>query len=142
MFYFHISFLIMLYILYTGQKQTQQNYQQVVPKEVTCNPTDDTARNDELSRSFAPNCHDYHHGAYYSTNPTNKHQNRFAFPSHDTNQAHQMQHGIQIHPMLPPIAIEQDSMHLQQHDALNEYHNCQMNLPHTQVYASYNQQNY
>ncbi len=53
-----------------------------------------------------------------------------------------MQHGIQIHPMLPPIAIEQDSMNLQQHNALNEYHNCQMYLPHTQVNASYNQQNY
>ncbi len=53
-----------------------------------------------------------------------------------------MQYGLQIHSMLPPIAIEWNSMHLHQHNALKEYHNCQMYLPHTQVNASFNQQNY
>ncbi len=50
--------------LHIGQTQidTHPNSQQVVPHEVTCNPTDDTARDDELSNSFASNrCDANHH---------------------------------------------------------------------------------
>ncbi len=124
--------------LYTYQEQSQTSYQQVVSNAVTCNPIDGTLR----WHSVASNCYDYHHGAYYSTNPTNTHLNRFAFPQHDANQAIQMQHRVQNHPMLPPIALEQDSEHLYQQHALMEYHNHQMYLPHTQVNASFNQQTY
>lgn len=129
-------------ILYTDQQQSQPTHQQVVPNEVTCNPTDDTARDDELSNSLASNRRDYPQGAYYSTNPTVKLHNHVAIPPHDANQAPQMQQRLQMHPMLPPMVFERNSMQLQQENAIMNYHNPQMYFPHSQANASFNEQNY
>ncbi len=96
--------------MYTDQQQPQQINKKVVPNEVTFNPTDDTAHNDDLSNSFASNCCDYPHGAYYSLNQTGQ--------PHHANQAHQMQHSQQMHPMLPPITPNE----------LMDCQNCQMSL--------------
>ena len=122
-------------ILYTDQQQPRPTYQQVVPNEVTCNPTDDTARDDELSNSFASNRRDYSHGQYYSTNPTVKHHNRLAFPPHDANQAHLMQPRLQMTPALPPMVQSN------QPNAAMDY-NPQMYLSHSLTNTSSNEQNY
>lgn len=82
------------------------------------------------------------YGAYYLTNQTHYHQDCFAFTQNDTNQALSMQNRFGHHPILPPIAHQLDPLHLQQQNALMEYHNRQMYLPQTHVNASFKQTNY
>ena len=109
-------------IFHTAQQQHQQTNKQVVPHEVTCNPTDDTARDDELSNSFASNQRDNRHDAYCSINQNGQYH---------TNQDHQMQQSLQMHPMLPPITSN-DLMDCQHH---------QINLLQSQVKRSCNGRN-
>ncbi len=110
--------------MYTDQQQPRPTNKQIVPNEVTCNPTDDTKHDDELSNSCASNHCDYPFGAYYFLNQTGQ--------LHHANQSHQMKHGLQMHPMMPSIT----------QNALMDCQNCQMYLPFSQVNESCNQQNY
>ncbi len=91
------------------QNQLQLTNKQVVPNEVTCNPTDDTARDDELSNSFASCRRTSNHGSNYFHNQNSNHQNGFAHSTsgakHSTNhdnQLHQVQPRSNVCPMLPP----------------------------------------
>ncbi len=68
--------------------------------EVTCNPTDDTAHDDELSHSFASNCHDSTHRLNSSYNHMNHHGGHYTHSNRGANAAHQMQ---TLCPMLPPL---------------------------------------
>ncbi len=109
---------------------------------VTCNQTDDTVHDDELSNSLASNCCDYNHGSYYLTKQIHNRQNRFACAQNGANQDLQMQNRFSYHPMLPPVEHGWNPLHLQQQNALVDYHHHQMCLQHTQVNASFNQPAY
>ncbi len=61
-----------------NQDNTHHNRQQIVPHEVTCNPTDDTAHDDELSNKFASNCHDSNHHFYSLYNKMNHHGSHYS----------------------------------------------------------------
>ncbi len=71
------------------QNQLLLTNEQVIPNEVTCNPTDDTARDDDLSSSFASYCCTSNHGSNNFHNQSSNHQNGFAFSKsgakHTTN---------------------------------------------------------
>ncbi len=91
------------------QNQLHLTNKQVIPNEVTCNPTDDTARDDELSSSFASFHHTSNHGSNYFHNRNSNHQNGFALSTsgakHSTNHenlSHQVQNRPKYCPMLPP----------------------------------------
>ena len=92
------------------QNQLHLTNKRVIPNEVTCNPTDDTARNDELSSSFASFCHTCNHGSNYFCHQNSNHQNGFALSTsgakHSTNHdnpSHQVQNRSNYCPMLPPL---------------------------------------
>ncbi len=92
------------------QNHLQLTNKQVVPNEVTCKPTDDTARNDELSSSFASCCCTSNHVLNYFGNQDSNHQNGNAIPAsyakHSTNfrnSSHQIQPRSNYCPMLPPL---------------------------------------
>ncbi len=69
-----------------------------MPHEVTCNPTDDTARDDELSNSFASNRRDSNHYLLSLHNQMNHHGIHFSHSNRITNVAQQMQ---TFCPMMP-----------------------------------------
>ncbi len=92
------------------QNQLHLTNKQVIPNEVTCNPTDDTARDDELSSSFASCRRTSNHDSNYFCNQDSNHQNGNAFPAgfaqHTTNRgnsSHQIQPRSNYCPMLPPL---------------------------------------
>ncbi len=85
------------------QNDTHATSQQVVPYEVTCNPTDDTACDDELSNSFASNCCDSNLGLHFMYNQMNNHQSHYTHSNSGANAAQQVQ---TFCPMLPPFANE------------------------------------
>lgn len=91
--------------LHIGQTQidTHPNSQQVVPHEVTCNPTDDTARDDELSNSYASNRRDSNHHLHSLYNHMNHHGINYSHLNRGTNVAQQMQ---TFCPMMPPLQTE------------------------------------
>ena len=66
---------------YQLKNQLHLTNKQVIPNEVTCNPTDDTARDDELSSSFASCRRTSNHDSNYFCNQNSNHQNGNAFPS-------------------------------------------------------------
>ncbi len=104
-FVFSIQNLFRLIHLYIGQNQdnTNLNRKQVVPFEVTCNPTDDTTHDDELSNSFASNCHDFNHHLHSLYNQMNHHGIHNSHSNRGGNVAQQMQ---TFYPMLPPFQTE------------------------------------
>ena len=57
------------------QNQLYLTNKQVIPNEVTCNPTDDTARDDELSSSFASCRCTANHVSNFFGNQDSNHQN-------------------------------------------------------------------
>ncbi len=92
------------------QNELHLTNKQIIPNEVTCNPTDDTARNDELSSSFASCCPTSNHGSNYFCNQNSNHQNGLAFPAKGAknstnhgNSSHQIQPTSNHCPMLPPF---------------------------------------
>ncbi len=92
------------------QNQLHLTNKQVIPNKVTCNPTDDTAGDDELSSSFASFQHTFNHGSNYFCNQNSNHQNGFALSTsgakHSTNHdnpSHQIQNRSNYCPMLPPL---------------------------------------
>ena len=91
--------------LHIGQTQidTHPNSQQVVPHEVTCNPTNDTALDDELSNSFASNCHDFNNHLHSLYNQMNHHGIYYSHSDRGANVAQQMQ---TFCPMLAPQQTE------------------------------------
>ncbi len=88
---------------FIGQNQdnTHLNRQQVVPHEVTCNPTDNTAHDDELSNSFASNRRDSNHHLHSIYNQMNHHGSHYSHSNAYATQ--QMQ---TFCPMLPPLQTE------------------------------------
>ncbi len=102
----------MLHFMYKDQCQNQLHLtnKRVIPNKVTCNPTDDTACDDELSSSFASFCHTSNHGSNFFHNQNSHRQNGFAFSTssakystnHD-NPSHQVQYRSNYCPMLPPL---------------------------------------
>jgi hypothetical protein len=104
-FVFSIQNLFRLIHLYIGQNQdnTNLNSKQVVPHEVTCNPTDNTAHDDELSNSFASNHDDWMHHLHALYNQMNHHGIHYSHSNRGGNVAQQMQ---TFCPMLPPLQTE------------------------------------
>ncbi len=105
------------------------NSQQVVPHEVTCNPTDDTAHDDELSNSFASNCCDSNHGLHFMYNQMNNHWSHYTHSNSSANAAQQVQ---TFCPMLPP-PFANENAHNQHHQVSTPivHHNCQLyHQPH------------
>ncbi len=102
-----------------GQNQydTCANIHWVVPHEVTCNPTDDTVCDDDLTNTFASSCYVCNHGY----NQMNNHQNKHAH----SNSADAVQHFQPICPMLPPFAHEHDKKHHHINVPMT-HHNCQL----------------
>ena len=95
------------------QNQLHLTNKQVVPNEVTCNPTDDTARDDELSNSFASFRRTSNNYSNNFCNQDNNKRQGFAFPAsgakHSTNRgnsSHQKQPRSNICPNLPPFDNE------------------------------------
>ncbi len=103
--------------LYIGQNQndTCANIHGVVPHEVTCDPTDDAAHDDELSNSFASSCCVCNHGSHFMFNQMHNHQNKYPH----SNSANAVQQFQPICTMLPPFAHKHDQ---------NQHH---MNVPMT-----------
>ncbi len=91
--------------LHIGQNQynTHHNRQKAVSHEVTCNPTDDTAHDDELSNRFAPHCSDSNHQLHPLYNQMNHHGSHYTHSNGGANVAQQMQ---TFCPMLPPLQNE------------------------------------
>ncbi len=92
------------------QNQLHLTNEQIIPNKVTCNPTDDTACDDELLSCFASYCYTSNHGSNYYRNQKNIHPNHFAFSTsdakHSTNHdkpSHQIQTRSNYCPMLPPL---------------------------------------
>ncbi len=92
--------------LYIGQNQydTCANIHWFVPHEITFNPTDDTAHDDELSNSFASSWCVYNHGSHYMYNQMHNHHNKYTH----SNSAIAVQYLQPICSMLPPVAHEHD----------------------------------
>ncbi len=87
------------------QKQLHLTNNQVIPNAATCNPTDDTAHNDDLLTSFASYCHTSNHGSHGFHGQNSNHQNHFAFSARDDK--HSTNHDnpsypFNYSPMLPP----------------------------------------
>ncbi len=61
------------------QNQLHLTNKQVILNKVTCNPTDDSAHNDELLSSFASYCCTSNHGSNCFCNQNSNQQNGFAF---------------------------------------------------------------
>ncbi len=78
--------------LHIGQNQynTHNNRQQIVPHEVTCNPNEDTACDDELSNSFASNRCDSTHHLHSLYNQMNHHGSHNTHSNRGANAAQQM----------------------------------------------------
>ncbi len=101
---------VAFYVQRSMQNQLHLTNKRVIPNKVTCNPTDDTARDDELSSSFASFCHTSNHGSNYFHNQNSNHQNDFAFSTsgakHSTNHdnlSNQTQNRLNYCPTLPPL---------------------------------------
>ncbi len=73
-----------------------------------CNPTDDTARDDKFSKSFACNCQDSNHGLHFMYNQMSDHQNHYTYSNSGANAAQQVQ---TFCPMLLPFANELGQIH-------------------------------
>ncbi len=92
------------------QNQLHLTNKQVIPNKVTCNPTDDTARDDELLSSSAYYHFTSNHGAHYYHNQNSIHHNHFAFytcgAKHSTNcdnPSHQIQNRFNYCSSLPQL---------------------------------------
>ena len=112
------------------QNQLQLTNKQVVPNEVTCNPTDDTARDDELSNSFASCRRTSNHGSNYFHNQNSNHQNGFAYSTsgakhstHRGNSSHQLQPRSNVCPTMPPLGNEHNHFQSQEDNAPVDHYN-------------------
>ncbi len=116
LFVFSIQNLFWIIHLYFGQNQDNTHHirQQVVPHEVTCNPTDDTACDDELSNSFASKCCDSNHHLHSLYNQMILHGILYSSSYRGANVAQLIQ---TFCPILPPLQTE----HIQ---------NCTQNCTH------------
>lgn len=112
---------------------------------VTCNATDDTALNDELSRRFASCCHTSKHGSHFLNNQNSNHQNHFVFStsgaklsaSHD-NPAHPIKNRFNYCTMLPPFENDCNHFESPQLNAPMDNYNHQMCPPSQLINASIN----
>ncbi len=93
----------------------------VVPHEVTYNPTDHTANDDELSNSFASNWCDSNHGLNFMYNQMNNQRNYYAHSNSGANAVQPMQ---TICPKLPPLTNEHDQNQHHQVNVPMAHHNC------------------
>ncbi len=115
------------------QNQLHLTNKQVIPNEVTCNPTDDTACEDELSSSVASYCCTSNHGSNCFCNQNSNHQNGFAFSTsgakHSTNHdnpSYQKQTRPNYCPMLPPPENNHNKFGSPELHAPVDHYNCHM----------------
>ncbi len=108
--------------LHIGQHQndTHAKSKQVVSHEITCNPTDDTACNDELWNSFASYCCDSNHGLNFMYNQMNNHQSHHTCSNSGDYAAQQVQTFCL---MLPTFANEHDQNQRHQVKVPMAHHN-------------------
>ncbi len=84
-----------------------------MPHEVTCNPTDDTACDDELSNSFESNYCDSNHSSHFMCKQMNNHLNGYIHRDTGVNAVTSMK---TVCPILPPFADNHDQ---NQHHQVN-----------------------